>query len=360
MIKDKILVYSDYIIHENSGGPPGYLYKCVLDNHPKEIVLLDDALKINKIKFKVKLRHKLFKLLGFFSKKLTNKNTSKFIYSNSLNYKFIYFHDVFTLYNVLHLIKKEQIIILQSHSPQLPSEEKFDFSKNQKELIHSKLIEKLAFERANVLVFPNKECVITYKSLILKKHTIKYLLTGIKKIESSVFYPIKKNKINLLYIGRRNDIKGFNFLIKTFKEVTATRDDLCLFIAGSGALINGKNIYDLGLITTPYNWINSVDFVFSLNEKSYFDLNVIETICLGTPLIMTTTEGHNFFKNTRGIIDVTNKNLVDVLLSKNLINKKYKIENKKAILSLYNHFFTESIFKENLQTICREIIQQFN
>ncbi|NIJ45424.1 glycosyltransferase involved in cell wall biosynthesis [Wenyingzhuangia heitensis] len=358
MIKDKVIVFSNYHIQKNSGGPPGYIYKCIIDNLPSNVVLLQDVLVKNSRTLKTKFRNKINYLTSLVYDNKRNNHVIKYINANCFNYKYIYFHDVFTLYKVLHLLSNKQVVILQSHSPELPSEELYDINKDLTQLKKNRQIEKKSFERANVLVFPNKECKILYNKLINENHNIKYLLTGIKEIKSKINYPISQDKINLLFIGRRNDVKGFNSLIEVFKKVTKKRKDLRLFIAGGGEKIYGDNIYDLGMITTAYDWINSVDFVFSLNQQSYFDLNVIETICLGTPLIMTTTEGHEFFKNKDGIIDVTTNSLEDVLLSEKIISKNYKKEHKLILKAMYDEFFTGDKFKDRLENVCMKVINE--
>ncbi|MFC2109199.1 glycosyltransferase [Bacteroidota bacterium] len=356
-INDKILVFSNYKMQKNSGGPSGYLYKCILENTPTNVVLLHDELKKNKNKVRNKIKNKINYWCSLFYNNNRNNHVIKFIASNCKDYKYLYFHDVFTLSSVLHLIKKNQIVVLQSHSPELPSKEIYNANNDVEQLKINQSIEKKSFGRADVLIFPNKNCESIYRDVIKKNHCIKYLITGIKKINSKVHYPLESNYINLLYIGRRNDIKGFNTLIEVFKKAAQQRKDLRLFIAGGGKEVDEEYIFDLGTVSTAYDWINSVDFVFSLNKQSYFDLNVIETICLGTPLIMSTTEGHEFFKNRKGIIDVSKQDLLEVLLDKELVSKKFKKENKIALKNFYSQYFTSDTFRNNLENICDEIMK---
>ncbi|SHG11754.1 Glycosyltransferase involved in cell wall bisynthesis [Flavobacterium micromati] len=354
MIEDKVLVFCDYPINENEGGPIGYYNKCLYKNTPDNIILLKSVFTAKK-QFSIieKIRNKFRN--RFKKNDLVNSTLhTKFISLQCKEFKFFYFHSVYDLYDVLHLINEDQIVILQSHSPELPSAERFKNGANDYLLVRK--IEKISFKRANYLVFPNEDSMVIYNSVISDKHKIKFLTTGIKPIESKVVLPLDNQKINILYIGRKNEIKGFYFLIESFKKASAFRDDIRLIIAGNGEKIIGKDIYDIGITDRPFDWINSVDFVISLNKESYFDLNVIESICLGTPLIMTTSEGHTFFKNRRGIISVDYDNIIGVLMNKNLVNKNYKIENRAFLKQFYHEFLSDIVFKNNLNKMCTTIL----
>jgi glycosyltransferase involved in cell wall biosynthesis len=361
MIKNKVLLVHDYPIVKNEGGPRGYFNKCIYLNEPDNLVSLNDVLtSVKKISYKKKVlvrfdfvRNKIRKF------KYKNLNlANKFIKIPS--HKFLYFHDIYSFNDIKHLIKENQIVIFQPHSPELPSLEELKnglSSKKYKEIVK---IENLIFNRANFIILPNKECLPIYKSVLSKKHKIFFLQTGIKPIQELSVIPIDNNKINLLYIGRRNEIKGFFSLLTSFRKAVKKRNDIRLIIAGSGDVIRDENIVDLGFTRIAYDWVNSVDFVVSPNKSSYFDLNVIESIAIGTPLIMTTTEGHSFFKNKKGIISVTDNSFYDVLVNKSMINKKYKKEVKTDLFQLYESELSSFVYKKNLEKMCNSIMLENN
>lgn len=361
MIKDKVLIFCDYPIKENEGGPIGYFNKCIYQNIPDNVVLLktllDNAKHVpikKKIQFRKNNALKRLKIQKYFDISLDNK----FVKINGSSYKFLYFHSIYDLADVLHLIKENQIIILQSHSPELPSiERKNNGLKDFEEVAYQ---ERKAFERADYLVFPNENCLPIYKELITEKNKIKYLTTGIKPLKNLIVFPLDNTKINILYIGRRNEVKGFNFLIENFRNAVKVRSDLRLFIAGNGEKVIGDNIYDIRNTETPFDWINSTDFVVSLNKTSYFDLNVIETICIGTPLIMTTTEGHEYFKNQKGIISVNYDNFLETLIDPKIIYKSFKAENETHLKKMYETSLSNNAFKNNLEKLCASIIDENN
>ncbi|WP_159947797.1 glycosyltransferase [Polaribacter septentrionalilitoris] len=356
MIDDKILMVCDYPLLKNEGGPKGYFNKCIVNNLPHNVHLLNEVIpKKISIQKKVLLRlDKLYIILK--RKKYSNKNlANKFIKIEK--YKFLYFHDMYSFYDVIHLIKKDQVVLFQSHAPEIPSLEVYNIGVRGKKLEFVKLVEKRAFERANYLILPNKQCLTIYSSLLSKNIRVKYLRTGIKPIGKLQEIYIDENKINLFYIGRRNEVKGFPLLLKTFKKVLKERDDIRLYIAGNGEKIDYEdNIIDLGATNIAHDWINNMDYVISPNKTSYFDLNIIESIAIGTPLIMTTTEGHSFFKNKIGIIPITYNNFYEVLIDKSLINKNYKKEVKKKLLKFYKNELSSEVFKKQLRNLCDEII----
>ena len=360
MITDKILIVSDYAIAKNEGGPRGYFNKCIYKNIPDNIHLLNEQIpKSISIVKKIHLR------IDRFLSKVTNKKYRNKLLANKFikvqKYKYLYFHDMYSFYDVLHLIKKDQIVLFQSHSPEIPSVEEYKLgmsSKNYKKVVK---IEKLVFNRTNYLVLPNKDCVDIYTSLLKPNHKIIYLQTGIKPIENLVKIPLDQTKINIFYIGRRNDIKGFPVLIKAFEEVLKIRNDIRLFIAGSGVLeIKNKNIIDLGITHFAYDWIHSMDYVISPNKVSYFDLNIIESIAIGTPLIMTTTQGHRFFKNKNGIISIDSKNIVDKLLDTSIIYKQYKAGVKQELENLYKNELSDFAYKQRLEVMAEKVLKENN
>jgi glycosyltransferase involved in cell wall biosynthesis len=358
MISNKVLFFCNYPIVQNAGGPVGYFNKCIINNNPKNTILSNDiSIKNVTLKDRINIHYE-----RFFNKKsefLPHANSQNlFIKKKVCNYKLIYFHDIFSLYNVLHLLNNKQIVVLQSHTPELPSREAFNDGVSKEKYNKIKEIEIKAFNRANYIVLPNIECKIIYNQILNKNNKILELTTGIKKVEELSKFPICNKSINLLYIGRRNSIKGFDFLINEFKEICKFRKDLNLFIAGDGEKVVHEKIFDIGKTDKAYDWINSVDFVISLNKTSYFDLNIIETISIGTPLIMTTTEGHTFFKNKKGIIDVNYENFKEVILNSNDISKEFKKENKQNLLDFHKNELSDSIYKQNLEIICNKIIEE--
>ena len=357
MIENKVLIVHDYPIAKNEGGPRGYYNKCIYLNEPDNIVALNDVLKVTKeISFKQKIKIRIDSLKSKWRKtNYRNKYlANKFI--KIPKYKFLYFHDIYSFNDVKHLISKDQIVVFQPHAPELPSIEELKTGISQKKYKAIVEIEKAVFNRANYIVLPNKNCLSIYNAVLTLKHKVLYLRTGIKAISNTSKMPIDNDKINLFYIGRRNEIKGFTLLLNSFKEASKKRNDIRLFIAGGGESVSNSNIVDIGFTNHAYDWISSMDYVISPNASSYFDLNVLEIIAIGTPLIMPTTDGHTYFENKKGIVSITPDTFTNVLLDENLVNKHYKKEIQKDLFDLYIYKLSSTVYKANLETLCKTII----
>lgn len=349
MIADKILIFYPYEININLGGPSGFIAHNLL-NKPRECFVLPQDL-INNERLSIFLKRYLFNKID------KTKHISRFIFkeTKAKNYKYIFFHDCETLEHCRDLISNDQIVILQSHSPELPSEEVLAKGCDESFVNFVAKAEKNSFDRADIIVFPNENCVPLYEQLTFDKSKLKYILSGAKEPKDLRKYPIDHSKINLLYIGRRNDIKGFDIVLNSFNGALKYRDDLNLILIGGGNKIETKNIYDLGFSSSPLNWYNSVDYVINANRKSYFDLSVIEALSTNVKMIVADNFGHEYYRNKTSNILTFNSleegTLEEILLNK-LDNKKSNNEN----FILYQNELTDKKYFERFIEFTKEII----
>ena len=75
---------------------------------------------------------------------------------------------------------------------------------------------------------------------------------------------------------------------------------------------------------------------------------------------MTTTEGHEFFKNRKGIISVDEDNLLATLTNKNIIQKKYKEKRKEDLQQFYLKELSHLVYKQRLEDLASKIIIENN
>jgi glycosyltransferase involved in cell wall biosynthesis len=350
LIKDKILIFFNREININSGGPSGFLAHNYADKPRNTFVLSSDLFDRNR--FRYVCRRLFFNWPS---------NEDEFIYNEigARNFKFIYFHDCYTFERVKGLIPPGQIVILQSHSPELPSKEQESLN-SPKELIEfTRSAEINSFRRANIVVFPNPDCLPLYDSLIFDRSKVRYLLSGCKSFQTNSKFPLDPNKINILYIGRRNYIKGFDYLMKSFSRVMNVRADINLLIVGNGDFVDGNNIFDIGFSSTPYNWVRNVDYVINANRQSYFDLSVLESLSCGAKLILASNFGHKYFDGVSEDILCFNVNDEDSLFNLLISNDIRKSEGySKANLDLYNSKFTDNHYMERFIAFHQELISQ--
>lgn len=343
MITDKILIFAPYQYDINAGGPCGFIAHNLV-NKPDDFFVLSHKNFSNsffeKVERKIVSKINKYEYAAFYYNKL-----------KAYKYKFVYFHDCISLQNCLKWIPKNQIVILQSHCPELPSQEHQSAFPEQTEYINFlKKAEKNAFERADILVFPNEDCVPLYKEIIAPHNEIKLILSGAQQGYSKGDIPseniIKKDKINLMYIGRRNEIKGFDIVLNTYREVYQQRKDLNLIIIGKGEKIEEEGICDVGFSNNPIGWYNSVDYLINANRQSYFDLSIIEALSTGVPIIMSNNYGHKYYENKSSLIhtyDVQNLSELKNILLNDLQKRDF---NRKDNQELYlNHLTDEHYYK---------------
>lgn len=276
-------------------------------------------------------------------------------------YSILFFHDVFSLACCLDLIKPKQHVILQSHSPELPHEEISESAVATDEIV--KWVRKAefdAFARADSVVFPNEGAADIYLPLLRNSSRRVFLPTGAKGapdfrkvcLDPSLFY--------LLFIGRRNRIKGFDIVIDAFRCAYQCRPELRLVLVGRGEPVYDSGVIDIGFSDSAHIWINSCDFVVNCNRQSYFDLSILETLSVGTPLLVSANQGHSEFAATgsRGIINIgypDAQSLVAVLLQDDLKNLS-GTEARKDNQLLYKTKYTDAIYRNNLNEMLLQIL----
>jgi glycosyltransferase involved in cell wall biosynthesis len=195
-------------------------------------------------------------------------------------------------------IRKDQIIIYQPHCPVLPWEE-VEGSDTIAQLGRLRVESEVRrlFKRAHTLVFPNKGAQSIYSTLLNTAHDIRYIQSGAACPATHTPFPLDPTLTYLLYIGRRLPVKGYDLIVQAFAQAIKVRPDLRLIVCGHGEPIHAPGVIDVGFTSRIHDWIASVDCVVNANRQSYLDLSVMETLAIGTPLIMTATHGHEIFSN---------------------------------------------------------------
>lgn len=393
-MENKVLIYMQASELAPVGGQRGYTY-----NLKKEL----DRLDVNNIDFiynkrktinkyknmienmkKGKLRDILITLKSIikYTKLIYGKRHNAMVNLNE--YKVVHFHSTLDMYSARDSLRNYSgKVVLTSHSPTLLSKEiytsrsKFEkiFLKN----MYKKLIEmdRYAFERADYIVFPCEEAEEPYfhnwdefsNIKKVKKENFRYVLTGIEKpvvrIDKEDFrkkYKIPQDARVISFVGRHNEIKGYDILKKLGQELLDQHKDVYFIIAGNEKPIKGlkhDRWIEIGWTKDPYSVINASDVFILPNRETYFDLVLLEVMALGKPVIASNTGGNKYFKNEDGIVlystfeDLKN----DVIEFLNL-DKSLKLQKGKANEILFNDRFNLRTFAESYINLYKELLRE--
>lgn len=116
---------------------------------------------------------------------------------------------------------------------------------------------------------------------------------------------IPNDALRVCYIGRHNEVKGYDFLKKAAIEVWKHSPKVYFIIGGKQEPLKGledDRWIELGWVDTP-KLLNEVDVFILPNKNTYFDLILLEVLRQGTAVILTRTGGNKWFeeKKLRGL-----------------------------------------------------------
>ena len=229
------------------------------------------------------------------------------------------------------------------------------------------------FNRVDQIVVNSNES----KNKLLKKHTniakkINVICGGVDNIElnkdDSNFirnkYKIPKNSKIIISVGRLAEIKNFDYLIKSFKNVAKSIENLILVIIGAGPeeeylynLAKGDNkIKLLGRLNNleVIKWYNASDVFVLSSSGDTGPVVILEALRAGLPIISTKVgyaldfieDGNNgYFINKRDEEDLTDKlnkilNLSDKRLEEMSVYTKNIFSNSNS----YSHNSARSYY----------------
>ena len=327
----KLLVY----LNENDlaprGGPLGYNYNLkmgldTLKTNKLDIHYLKGISVGNSVGQAINgLSQGVFKKALIVGKSILNKG--RVLYGPSSNsavdlsaYDAVHFHQTFDMYRIrkeLNAYKGK--VILTSHTPTKPSIEIYDrlssFEKKYFKKFYNKLsvIDDYAFNRADSLIFPCEEAEEPYfhtweKFKTIKEKKIKnffYCPTGTVELipringkEIRAKYNIPQDSFLIAYVGRHNEIKGYDKLKEIGRKILSEFPNVYFIIAGKEEPLKGltdKRWIEIGWTKDPGSILNSADICLLPNKETYFDLVLLEILSLGKIVLATETGGNRYF-----------------------------------------------------------------
>lgn len=337
----KELIYYHSNLLSPKGGPAGYLFnlKMGLDKlNIEEIDFLPECKESakDKIRRTVAKLPELYKIVHFFTQKqygnsILNKifNGKRYQSVVDLNdYDIVHFHNTLDMFLCKDSLREfSGKVILTSHSPKVFHKELLDDfaestkKRRKKQIAEIDIIDKYSFERADYVIFPVPEAMECYVHSwnefenIYKSNKEKFLFlpTGtaprqykISRREFREKYGIPQNAYVLAYVGRHNEVKGYDTVKKIAQQLLKKYDDIYFVIGGQqGPLyqMNNNRWIEVGWTDDPGSIINAADVFLLPNKETYFDLVMLEVLSIGTPVIASYTGGNKYFEkfNDKGI-----------------------------------------------------------
>jgi len=402
---DNLIFFSD-VLGIRNGGPSGYLanlqkalqnlngggidhiaFVCS-DEKPsqsKSLLIKLATFLIPSKKYRKKIRTALeekFSKNQWDDCSLASANYSKFV-AKLDKYKFSsitchWVRDALFIRNYLTETKNTAKLILMSHSPQPPSEEVYERERNhtknaEKNYEIWKKIEDYAFCRAaDVLLFPSKEAIEPYSSKLsyfeklIKTKEFCFLPTGCNALETTKSKPELRNLYNITtphvicYIGRHNQIKGYDLLKEIAADILQKRDDVTFLIGGAVSSqippLKHKRWVELGFVN-PAEVFACADCFILPNRQTYFDLILLEALSIGSVVFASATGGNKSVFNQTRAINLYNTKEQCVELVEKFLNlpeaEKQKI--KQKALNAYRKNYTLPTFAQNYIKLIEEI-----
>ena len=393
MRKCKNIIFFSNYTDIRAGGPAGYIAN--LESSIKNFYKQTDIIFINEktIEKKLKLTRfigRVICLLIPFQKlrrRMRNLIVNKYrLFSYILNryqFKTITTHTIEDTLFIHKYIQSHGIkatLLQMSHSPQPPSQEIYDnaLSNNEKnakvKYKHAQEQELLAFNTADMYIFPSPESVecyskpLLYFNKLLTTHPIKYVRTGCRALETDKTCDEMRKaygittKFVISYIGRHNSIKGYDILKKIAEKIFKIRDDVTFLIGGRPSEItplNHPRWIELGQIN-PADVLVTTDLFILPNRQTYFDLILLEVLSTGVPVIASNTGGNKtVYLDTKAItlyenVDDCVEKIIQILkLPKSKINS-LRSNTKQAYLNNY----TLECFARNYTNMISEVCNE--
>ena len=218
------------------------------------------------------------------------------------------------------------------------------------------LWERFSYRRADYLM-----CVSDSTRQIILRHygvNLKLCKTIPLGVDQSRFFPLHLKRIpnSLFFLGRLEERKGIDFLIRAISIVKDRLNDIQLFMGGDGVLRSclenfikkndlESNVHLLGAVddSALNEWYNKVSVVIIPSVFEGFGLTAIEAMACGTPVIATDVDAlRDVIENGVNGLLVQYNNVgalsekILYLLKNKVEQSRFSINGKKKVQTVYN------------------------
>ena len=111
-------------------------------------------------------------------------------------------------------------------------------------------------------------------------------------------YNLPNDSLKVCYIGRHNEIKGYDKLQEIARKVWDVLPNTKFIIGGKEEPMKGikdERWIELGWVNT-FALLNEIDVFILPNQQTFFDLILIEVLRQGVPCIISNTGGNKWFE----------------------------------------------------------------
>lgn len=188
------------------------------------------------------------------------------------------------------------------------------------------------YKEASLIVGVSKKLIKDFDKYGLKNYVIIENGIDINKIQELSKENINVEKPYLVGVGRLSIDKGFDILIKAFKDISKEFENLKLYILGEGedknklsklikALSLEKKVFLMGFKENPYPYIKNSEIFISPSRRESFSLASLEAMALKKAII--TTEEVPYAKDRENALLVEKENPTSIYrATKELLTNK--------------------------------------
>ncbi len=282
-------------------------------------------------------------------------------------YDIIHFHSVSDYYKERKSLKNfKGITILTSHSPipmaiEMYQDIQSKFSWIRSKYLFKKLvsIDEYAFSHADYIMFPCPEAEEPYYNnwgnyrFIHDDRADRYVYctTGIEPVKAKNSRCEIREELGITddtyvvcYVGRHNAVKGYDRLKNIGEKILSENSDTMFLICGKEWPLEGlehDRWKEIGWTKNAHSYIQASDVFVLPNKETYFDLIMLEVMCLGKIVVASRTGGNKYYEreNVEGIFLYDTEEEAVALI--NQIKEMSKEEKERLEKSNYEYFFNK-------------------
>jgi glycosyltransferase involved in cell wall biosynthesis len=276
-------------------------------------------------------------------------------------YPVVWFHDLIPYFACRPFLRRSQRAVLQLQYPELPSQEAANHGwYNDCDIALIERLQRWALADADALVLANRFAEQIYGALLANTRRIVYLQNAVAEPQVGDYPLLSADHTNVVFVGRRNRVKGFDVLLEAFGRAHDTDNRLKLYLCGGGDRVDRPGVIDLGFSQAPEQWLAAASCVVAPNRSSYMDLNVLQALSLNKPLIMSCSQGHEELRGASPAICEVQPGSVESLTAALLGAPRWLAtlgagchDNR----SLYERRFSLTAFEACLDEVCQGLLR---